>query len=760
MVCRKSQCETVLQEDLFLVDHHGVCSFPQHDSTIHSAFEKDAEITASGSANTNFKQSPASSSRIIPEFVVKSKCSKINPRSFFGLRSDGKFDGISNSKPQAWEPPSAGRCVQLAGTVVRAQNLSFFGTSSDDYPSAGGADDRKVEETNGSTAVILSSRGGGAGGAQGTWSPKTLSEEEWSQMVGVEKIDVGRDSKNHTSQFPSYFDPLSRGQLMYKLLRYPMYNDWSSTVGDFKKFNVPQNEDWKIYAPITKKVLPQTVIDLLAEFSPSDCSFDGSHPSEFVKKWLCDANHYEALLRPLQNRHRSIFSHCWPQHQLDDLINAGILREVSTSESGFEDSRAFVNIFTVPEPNKNRLRLIMETRSINEAYRHASTAGVQTKLKLPTLSDVEDLVESAEEIRCIDFKSYYYQFLLSPSIRKFFRAVINNQLFEVMVLPQGACFSCAIAQLTTSAIAKKNLIVSPLIYIDNIFFKNDSGVADHFFDNCGFEVGFDASQSSGRILGVVVDCKEKTVNVTDKLRTQITSSVLDKSCRIVDIFRLFGLIAFASRVLHKGMWEHRRAMMAFAKVCQFFMLGFVELNTPLAITPFADAVSLFLLLRDDVKNWPLTRIHHLQPVRTVFTDASNVGGAYVVVGLNDKLKVVAWKWSFDTSQMSINVRELLAILTAVRAFDGLAVHVVTDSQVAMLALSKGWSASAHINSLVGKILSCSQLSISWIPSEQNLADGPSRGREIEGDALEVFREQGETTPSRLWFASGGTSKRF
>jgi hypothetical protein len=87
---------------------------------------------------------------------------------------------------------------------------------------------------------------------------------------------------------------------------------------------------------------------------------------------------------------------------------------------------------------------------------------------------------------------------------------------------------------------------------DNIFFKNDSGVADQFFDNCGFEVGFDASQSSGRILGVVVDCKEKTVNVTDKLRTQITSSVLDKSCRIVDIFRLFGLIAFASRVLHKG----------------------------------------------------------------------------------------------------------------------------------------------------------------------------------------------------------------
>ena len=52
-----------------------------------------------------------------------------------------------------------------------------------------------------------------------------------------------------------------------------------------------------------------------------------------------------------------------------------------------------------------------------------------------------------------------------------------------------------------------------------------------------------------------------------------------------------------------------------------------------------------------------------------------------------------------------------------------------DSQVAVMALLNGYSRAPGLNNLVQRILCGSRATyyVKWIPSEDNVADGPSRG---------------------------------
>lgn len=77
---------------------------------------------------------------------------------------------------------------------------------------------------------------------------------------------------------------------------------------------------------------------------------------------------------------------------------------------------------------------------------------------LPTLSDVVAFLAREDKIESVDFRSFYYQIGLHAEVRPFFRLQINGRLFQMRVLPQGACFSVQVAHKITSAIVHKLLV--------------------------------------------------------------------------------------------------------------------------------------------------------------------------------------------------------------------------------------------------------------------------------------------------------------
>lgn len=353
----------------------------------------------------------------------------------------------------------------------------------------------------------------------------------------------------------------------------------------------------------------------------------------------------------------------------------------------------------------------------------------------------------------IDFTSYYYQFALAPAIRPFYRAIINGDVYEVRVMPQGAAFSCGIAQIVTTCIAKHHFSRQPfLVYIDNIYVSNDgSHPQTPSILTTPFHVGFQQVVTSGVILGVHFNITAKTVDVSPALRNAILSS---EHLTVRDYFSLFGTVNFVSRVLHQGMYNNITSMKFFARLCTSFMLGEVDLESRLKSPPH------LAKLQRDTRWWPPRKIDITSPPgdKFLFTDASNTGGAFVFVE-NGVSHIGCWTWPAPFRHTSINYREMHAILSGVKFFRGhdrnTPVCIVTDSLVSACALKKGYSGTPALNALVGEILSYPRLWIAWIEGQSNPADAPSRGLEVSfcPQITPPSQDIQITPPMFLWYSA-------
>ena len=110
----------------------------------------------------------------------------------------------------------------------------------------------------------------------------------------------------------------------------------------------------------------------------------------------------------------------------------------------------------------------------------------------------------------------------------------------------------------------------------------------------------------------------------------------------------------------------------------------------------------------------------------VFTDASAYGGAVVTTGISPQ--VLVWEWPHVVTSTSINFRELFAVYIAAVAYRFSPLHLVTDSQVVFHLLRRGWSSERLLNFLLLNIFlqKNSPFCLSWVRSEENIADQPSR----------------------------------
>jgi hypothetical protein len=75
---------------------------------------------------------------------------------------------------------------------------------------------------------------------------------------------------------------------------------------------------------------------------------------------------------------------------------------------------------------------------------------------LPNNKDIVHAARKAKKkVEAYDFRSFFYQIQLSDEVKKFFRIIINEELYELNVLPMGSVFSPFVAQSIAFGVSEK-----------------------------------------------------------------------------------------------------------------------------------------------------------------------------------------------------------------------------------------------------------------------------------------------------------------
>jgi hypothetical protein len=500
-----------------------------------------------------------------------------------------------------------------------------------------------------------------------------------------------------------------------------------------------ETADWPWYVPNVRKVDEESMKPFLNEAE-----------AKIAYTWLRNGNTYRDMLRRIPKRQRSTFNHTWPEHQTTLLVNAGIIKKTTDTTP----TSAWVKIFPCVERAKRRKRIIIEPRAVNKAYR----LGQPLSMNLPTLADIEQITLESEFIQSIDFQSFFYQIVLHEDVRRYFRAKINQETYDVCVLPQGACFSPFIAQMFACAVARSMFPnYRKIVYIDNIYVSRRTAgdsIGDET-EQCPFQIGSRSWEAETNILGVLVSCKTKTISLTPRFVQSMKNHTWKQRITYKCVFTFFGKVMYAARVLHIALCTYRPQMMLFSELCgEFFERCREDEPGNVLQECVGDHQQSIRKTMDkfECTTWgPYEIPLKSSPPETItFTDASQTQGAVVEITNEGSAHVSSWQ--HKNVHESINVKELQAIWVAVHTCPEPSVHIVTDSLVAVYALLKGWSKSESVNREVNRIMQQKkQIWISWVASEHNVADGPSRGEQIVSSRRETISITEITPAGRLWY---------
>lgn len=491
-----------------------------------------------------------------------------------------------------------------------------------------------------------------------------------------------------------------------------------------------------LYAPLTKKLCVAETRRIL------EGGKMGPDIIAEIMLWLSSENHYYQLLRNSPTQRRPIFRNCVaPDTDLLSMLNSQIIEEADGGETV-----AYVKFKTHNENNKSRRKILFETRTVNRAINQNS--GVLSKLQLPGQSEIEETLLHFDKVDSLDFKSFFYQIELAPNIRKFFRVYINNKLYQLRVLPMGACFSVFVAQnisLAACEIIKQAYppTVTSLVYVDNIYIFHslksspcDTQIfARHSLPQLGETL---LNQEAIRILGRQVDMRRKTIQLPVEMVQKIENikntlhSSLPFSLRTY--LQMWGSLIWATRVLHIPLTSNFHQFSDLSRACVDFLSGMQELDD--ILRNWQEKQKRLEHLFREVDFLSVVTVPSFQstfPSCVIHTDASDRSAAVVLIAC-DALEIDAWQVD---KEVHINEKEMTAgergiELAIKRGFRNILWY--TDSRTVYHCARRGRTKNKEMNKSVQNILTQDAwIILRWLKSEENVADGPSRGKAIQDE---------------------------
>ena len=190
--------------------------------------------------------------------------------------------------------------------------------------------------------------------------------------------------------------------------------------------------------------------------------------------------------------------------------------------------RGFGYLFSVAEQQKKRLRVITDTLSCNVLMNDVPSPAFSS------MAEVRNLVHRGRWAVTTDFKAWYYQFEMDPSIRPYLSYKVAGKFFQFRRLPMGYKNAVSLAHSTAVWLAQLALQpgVTYDVYIDNVVFISDSyadlmQVRERFLAICHRynatlgECSMPATSATYR--GLSLDFKNKSVRLGDSFVNKFSS---------------------------------------------------------------------------------------------------------------------------------------------------------------------------------------------------------------------------------------------
>jgi hypothetical protein len=434
---------------------------------------------------------------------------------------------------------------------------------------------------------------------------------------------------------------------------------------------------------------------------------------------------------------------------VDKIVADGNAERVLDNES----AHGHCICFTVVEDNKGdpRRRIITWSKSSNEVVRESGFRSCA-----PLFHTSHYLQDVCEPTACqFDLKLGFYQVPLTAAERTNFRfQSAAGEWYQLTRLPMGHCASVDVMQLLTMVLAGCHEVVlpqfrcpgrSPQVWVDGARFagtKSQVTVAIKFFIDTAREANATLKhapqeETSYEFVGVKFDHLRKEVSMGKKTRQQLPHSVPTR-LTAQDLEQLVGRMIFGAGIVGEPLAYYYLAFKRVRRVLNALNRG---LLTPDSIVDLSDGCArrLDALLKRALQ----TRKFDGAPsmiTGTLFTDATPTGWGAVYFDNLGRVHVAGDQWTSADKHKHINVLEVAAVRMGLTAFATLLegvgkLELVIDNTSAEHSIRKGNSKSAELCEAVADACravqrSGAQVSIGYIRSAENPADGPSRQRPI------------------------------
>lgn len=349
----------------------------------------------------------------------------------------------------------------------------------------------------------------------------------------------------------------------------------------------------------------------------------------------------------------------------DDLTRAGVWARLSRFVMPL-----FVFAFFLVAKADGMGRLIGNAIPLNRQMRRPPT------FCLPGLFDVLSLVLRARFLVELDFRNWFYQIPVCRQLQRFFGVRVRGRFFVMRVLLMGWSFAPLVAQTIARAIVRVAVGTWGLVYIDNVLIGAQS--RSHMRRLLGrlkwvlSWLCVEVKEWKDRCLEVVVylgmeiDARRKAWRLSPEWARRAAAflqQLAEADLRTAAVplrvwWRAIGILIFAYSATPMALADLTDVIHWASSLAKRLARGHLAWNSP--VVPWRGIQQRFLEIAEILRRNDWYFIPKLHSSVTVWSDASKVGGGWVMHMQSGQLVVKAWKWRGRGGALGIFMKELLA----------------------------------------------------------------------------------------------------
>ncbi|KPA75766.1 putative target of rapamycin (TOR) kinase 1 [Leptomonas pyrrhocoris] len=458
---------------------------------------------------------------------------------------------------------------------------------------------------------------------------------------------------------------------------------------------------------------------------------------------------FDALMALLSEEPRDSRPSRWavPMDDATRLLEARIIEKAPDA-----DTRGWIHPFSVVEekPSGKRRRWIAWPREKNEQDLYET--------QLDDLRHISEYMSSVHDecATVMDLKASFFQVSLPEHTRRNFRCHLQDgTLVQLTRLPMGYKASPGLLQIVTSTLAahpryvKRSLAVptgvSVDVWIDNIRLSGKRAEVEVAQQqvlvcaaNCGAAFGeVEKCATNYEFLGVNFSHDTNTVKLGAKFLGKIASVAVRSRITVAELEVLASKLIYAAAVLNIRLVQYYFLLKFVRRTLSALNKGLLGASSVVEMSPsvFTEASEFLAIVQENRARSVVACVQSECPV--LVTDASLSGWGAVFISPAGRVFVAGGRWHTPPVMiMEAEARAVRLALTAFAAKIHRRVHIHVDNTSflfsARKAHTKSWALASELRAIYALVDARGWIpSFEYVRSEDNPADGLSRGRPFE-----------------------------